>query len=307
MELNEKDDNSVSFPAIYEKVSRLSNLYKRRYYIITKLMVLLLVAVPILLFFTAFFLSIGYSRLGQAFGIASVVLLASSLILEVVLTNYNFAKKWQVCRSVSETIKRENWFYWMGTRSYPVSDRNLAIHNLIEAERELILKLTADDIMIELSENNEFVPGNSEEWRDLDIKQKWEIYRSKRQQDQIDWYARQASLNRKLRRKYFTLSLVLMAMAIASAIVVIFFLMQYIEVTDILIASTLATKTYTTAKQFDYLEFTYANTSVSLATLRDSTNHLDDVKEENLLELVDKVEKTISREHEVWMIKTLLK
>lgn len=309
MELNKdvKEHGSVSFPPVYEKVSSLSKLYKRRYYTITKLMVLLLVTVPILLFFTTFFLSIGYIYSGQAFGIASVVLLTFSLILEIIISNYNFAKKWQICRSVSETIKRENWFFWMGTDSYPTTDHNLSIHRLIEAERELIMKLTNNNIIIEVSKNNEFVPEDSEKWRELDFIQKWNIYRSKRQQDQIDWYAGQASLNRELRKKYFTISVVLMVLSFASAIVVIFLLGQYIEVTDVLIASTLATKTYTTAKQFDYLEFTYANTSLSLATLRDSTNHMDEVNKKNLLELVNNVENTISREHEVWIIKTLLK
>ncbi len=293
------------FPPVQRTISDLSTKYKSKYFQATEIITWLLVIVPLLLFFTAYLSDLQYTNLSEIVGIVSVILLVLSLTSELLIINHGYAKKWQICRSVAESLKRESWFYCSCMESYPKTDSDASNIHWIQVEKELLQKLIDNRIFLESGNQEEFfITTDMEKVRNLKVLEKWNFYKSARLQEQITWYDEQSNHNRNLKRNYSILLALLMAISVISAVVLIFLIKNYIEITEIVVASILATKTYSNARQFDSLEFTYNNTFIQLTALRDENKESDISSESRLIELVKLVENTISREHEVWVIKS---
>jgi hypothetical protein len=226
----------------------------------------------------------------------AVVLFTAALLVELWLWRVRPDKAWYDGRAVAESAKTLAWKFAVGGRPFPAS------MPVEEAKRTLLDRL--DDVRRQFSEL-ELLPVDAppiSRWmldlRAAQFSSRKEQYIRARIQDQKNWYARKAKLNKRRAKQWRVATVCLeLAGAIAS-------LVEIVGDTGLLLAPALAAiagaaVAWIGMKQHDALGRAY---SAAVTDLVSAEGKLELVsKEVEWMTEVDDAEEAISREHTVWL------
>lgn len=301
MTVKKVDQDLGFYPGAVDNAEKLSLSFKGKNFLILGAENIVLITVPLSLLIGVLF---WYYHLYYFVGLYAITALLLNGSLSAVELRIDYAKKWQTARSVSESIKRELWLYCMSFEEYgkgSIHDQQLL---LIDKIRRLIHEIERVGVIIEQdNEKGFFYTDQIQLLKEQDIHSKYEKYLEDRLRDQISWYSKMAKYNKQRKRMFGSIYIGLQVIAIFAAGILMFYHLTLTETVDLIVAAALATRSFSTAKRFDELAFTYSNTSMQLEGIRESSKVFDSVTDKDLYSMVRMVEETISREHEIWVLR----
>lgn len=215
---------------------------------------------------------------------------------------YLFAKRpdrlWYAGRAVAESVKTITWRYVTKAEPFNTAD-NVAQHDfrkklrdIVEQNREVAQALTSNLTEIQITDEMNNI-------RVLSLADRKELYRLKRITDQLDWYAKKSSFNRKVSSIFFSLLVATNAAAVIAAVIRINFITTPVWFTDTLIAIAASLLSWMQAKRYSELASSYALTVHEISLIREQS--LLSTTDNNFSLFVGDAENAFSREHTQWI------
>ena len=287
------------YPKLYRESDILSIDAKRKHFWIVRSEIAILL-------FIAGITSIAWDQvpnLRVAVEISSAILLVTAVFLSAILQMRKYDLVSFSGRAVGESIKTESWKFMMKTEPY-----NGAISDSV-AEERFITRLgeilrRQPSICSELApflQDDKQITEFMRHIRGLTFQNRQTEYIKSRLEDQRLWYAEKAGWNKNQESKWFIITWMLQLAAIAFAIVVIGLGDYAINPVSILTTVGACVFSWTHARSYRELSQSYGLTAQELSLLESRARLIS--TEEELVEMVEDVERTISREHTVWLVR----
>lgn len=277
------------FPALHRSANSLSLDAQRNFFTVLKLHLSLLC------------IGAALSALNFPYvwiAIAQVFALLGALFCSI----YLFAKRpdrlWYAGRAVAESVKTITWRYVTKAEPFNTTD-NVAqhdfrnkLHDIVEQNREVAQALTSNLAEVQITDEMNNIRG-------LNLPDRKELYRLKRISDQLEWYAKKSSFNRKVSSIFFSLLVATNAAAVISAVIRIIFLTSPVWFTDTLIAIAASLLSWMQAKRYSELASSYALTAHEISLIREQS--LLSTTDNDFSLFVGDAENAFSREHTQWI------
>jgi hypothetical protein len=159
---------------------------------------------------------IGAGLVALNFTAASAIFILISLGSTILSRILKRDAVWYGCRAIAESVKTLSWRYVTGAEPYPLHDES--------ADQKFIADLAA--IRSKRKElAAEFEPSTGPQItdemrriRDLSLRERKDIYRKQRLDEEHRWYSRKAKMNRNTRDGWFTAIVIAQAVAIAAVV-----------------------------------------------------------------------------------------
>jgi len=302
---------SSDYPSLYIASDKAAINAEKKYFRIVLLKISTLLAISGLSAFS--WSEITDLRLGVAAIV--VILLVLGLIVDSIVLGKRYDRIWFDCRSIAETVKAQMWFYVTRTSS---SDKDQDVSDS-EFRRSLldILKIERNvpqEISDNISDDSMGVTQITDYMRKMrasTLVERIHRYSVDRIQAQLAWYSAKSRWNRSREFWWYVASIALQVGAALLATALIFTGPIQIEIPELhsvtlnpigilttLVAGSLA---WSQSRRFGELAKSYSLVSTSLSIQADRVKGIDN--EQELQQLVLDVERTISREHEIWLLR----
>jgi hypothetical protein len=277
------------FPALHRSANTLSLDAQRHFFTVLKLHLSLLCI-------GAALSAINFPYVWIA--VAQVFALLGALFCSI----YLFAKRpdrlWYAGRAVAESVKTITWRFVTKTEPFDTAE-SVAQHDfrkqrrdIVEQNREVAQSLTSNLTEVQITDAmNDF--------RNRSLEERKELYRIKRITDQLDWYAKKSSFNRKTSSVFFCLLVATNGAAVIAAVVRINFLNSPVWCTDTLIAIAASLLSWMQAKRYSELASSYALTAHEISLIREQS--LVAATDNDFSLFVGDAENAFSREHTQWI------
>ncbi len=211
----------------------------------------------------------------------------------------DYMKGWQNARFIAESILSNAWlFVW---KCEPFKDDQNAEKEFIDIVENLEKEI---DLSSFLSLNSDYGSGISEwmkKFRQENVIKKKENYVHFRVQEQINWYSKKAKKNQRESTKWFWIGLGLMSLGAVLTIGILVDYLPNLSFLGLLTTASAIVVSWSQAKRNDELTVTYGVSAQELSIFNSRMQITTDELELN--ELVEKVEKAVSREHKLWAAK----
>jgi hypothetical protein len=238
----------------------------------------------------------GSWKAAAAVGVA--VAMAGSLVSRLTSRWRRDDKKWFDGRAVAESVKTESWRYMM--RLEPFHDDPTADRQFIAALQET-LRGRPDLIPDVDSGVASPITTVMREVRALPLVARRDLYLRDRLKDQAGWYASKAKQNREGAQYWFLVTITAQMIALALAIVRPSFPVAALGVIAFLSAAAAAATAWGQISRHDELSRSYGLAAEEIRTL----SGLAEIArtQDELAEIVELGELSISREHTMWVAK----
>lgn len=296
------------FPSIYVASDTCAIKAQKQYYRTARLKILLLIGIATI---AAFSWTGAFELRSTAAGLVAL-LLVLGLIIDAVVLSRRYDRVWFNSRSIAETVKSQAWFYATKTKPYNQQDAASeeefykSLKRILEREKEV-----PQEISEELAGGVQITDA-MKRTRHENLLDRVKHYSENRIVNQRIWYSSKSKWNRNREFRWYMASVVLQLIAAVLAIVIIFdgtiplnlgHFSASLNPIGILTTLTAGTLTWSQARRFGELAKSYGLIATSLVILEGEAKSIDS---ENLLQqLVLDVERTISREHEIWLTRGL--
>lgn len=241
-------------------------------------------------------------RTTAAMGLA--IFLVVVMFISAIMDMRKFDRTWFSSRAIAESVKTESWKFIMKVKPYDgaVPDS--------EAEDRFLDRL--DELLhSQPSVCSESVPNlqstqitdHMRQMRNKTFKNRRTYYTQRRIHDQKDWYSTKANFNKVREFRWFIMAWILQLAAAAIAIVVIGFSDLIINPVGAVTTAGAGVLSWIHARSYRELSQSYGLVAHELSLLEDRANQVS--TEEKLAEIVLDTEKTISREHTIWLARRL--
>lgn len=277
------------FPALYRSADELSLASQRHFFLALRVHLITLVTAAVLSI-----VSIPH------WSIAALQLLA--LLGALGCSIYLFAMRpdrlWYAGRAVAESIKTITWRYVC--RAEPFQGDDAAAHHdfrqtlkqIVEQNKEVCQSLTAH------LDEAQFTPV-MEQMRSRSLEERRATYADCRIKDQLTWYAKKATFNRRMSRYFFWALIAVNAIAVVCAVL----RMAYVELpfwpTDVFVAIAASVLSWMQAKRFSELAASYALAAHEIGLIKEQS--LLPNTDEKFSLFVGDAENAFSREHTQWV------
>lgn len=281
------------YPEVWRYIDSCSVNYQNNYFNIQKLQSIILICIPL---FVILSVSLNYYF---PLPVLPVLLLVGLVLIMLLLPVEKYALAWQKTRSVSESIKREVWLYFMSCDSFGTPEKTpLTRSYLIGIVTKLVQSLDIKCGSIQGAERDGFyVTDYIDKMRLRDTMQKYDYYKRYRMDDQINWYKNKSNRNGLLGKNFYLSMLVVIFVSLVLSLVFGLIYHGYLEVIDLLVAIILSLQSYGNSKRFIELEYTYKNTFLELKEIKERA---ESTSADETCKIVKLFESAISREHEIW-------
>lgn len=232
--------------------------------------------------------------------VISSFLLVISLILTILIMFFKPEKTWYDGRAIAESAKSLTWKFITGTKPFSFKLKS------IDAEEKLIKNLKQI-----IGQKKEFFQLIGEEFgegdqitqsmvdlRKLNLKEKIELYSSKRLEVQRKWYYNKSKENRKNKNLSFGAIITFQVLAIVSLVLDYFGLIDFMT-TPLMACLASSFIAWLQLKRFQELTESYGITATELNLIKSKVRHIKD--ESDFENFVDDAETAISREHTLWL------
>ena len=277
------------FPALYRSANELSLEFQTHFLRTLGLHLILLVIAAILSI-----VSIPH------WSIATLQLLA--LLGALFCSIYLFSKRpdryWYAGRAVAESIKTITWRYVCCAEPFQGGN------DLARKDFQQKLKAILDqnkDVAQEYSKHLDSpqITAVMTTMRDLSLDERRKIYTADRINDQLTWYAKKATFNKKASTGFFWMLIATNGAAVLCSILRITFVDVAFWPTDIFVAAAASLLSWMQAKRFSELASSYALAANEIGLIREQS--LQPCTENEFSLFVSDAENAFSREHTQWV------
>lgn len=294
---NKKFDRSLIGPDSYEYFNELSKLCQSRYLKILGAQLLLLLLISVVASVPE--LSNPYEKYKH---VLELCLIISVLILMIIQFKSNYMDGWQKSRFLAESILSHTWLLFFKIDIYDKT-WNEAIGNFHERIREMKSEIIVTDylkfVSQESSDNDR--PQWVENYFNKTDSEKVEFYIKERINDQERYYYKKTLYNRRNSNKYFWFGISAMGIGAFFTILTIIEIIPNFSYLGLFTTLSAALFSWKQTKRFEELSSTY---SVAIEEIKDFRKKLLlDNSESQIKEIVYDTEKSISREHKLWVSK----
>ena len=234
-----------------------------------------------------------------AMGIAAILL--ASLILTMVIDLRRVDRIWFSSRAIAETVKKESWLFMMQAKPYdPSQTESNSVKIFLENLRKILSYQS--HVSPELTKYFRNSPQITEKMRGIrkkTIAERLNYYRKNRIHDERLWYTKKADFNRKQESRLFIVSWVLQFLAIFLAFTIIYYSKSVVNPVGSLTTAAAAIISWMSARSYRELSQSYGLIAQELSFFEEQTNQVSN--QDELDELIQDVERTISREHTIWL------
>lgn len=292
-----KFDRSLVGPDSYKYFNDLSKLCQSRYLKILSSQLILLLTISVIASIPE--LIAPYEKIKH---FIELTLIISVLILMIVQFKSNYMDGWQKSRFLAESILSQSWLLLFKVNNYN-KDFNEAISIFLERIKEMKSEINVNDYLkfvSQVSSDNDRPQWITENF-DKSISEKKNYYIIERINDQEKYYFKKTLYNSRNSERYFWFGVSAMGIG---AILTILTIMEYIPNFSYLgLFTTLSAALFSwkQTKRFEELSSTYG---VAIEELKDFKKKLLlDNSESEIKEIIYDTEKSISREHKLWVSK----
>lgn len=231
----------------------------------------------------------------HAGGFVSVIAFLGALLLGLATASKQPERQWYQGRAVAESVKSLAWCYAVAGEPFPIS-RADADALLANRFRQILAEI--HELHLPAVSDTRQVTDKMRELRTAPLEQRRAAYMQGRVEDQCQWYARKAKLNRRRGNQWAA------AAATASALGVVAGLMRSVNAFDVDLLGVLAAvaagfSSWMQFRQHRTLSASYALAAQDLGLVRDAAAATSD--EKTWASFVGDAEDAISREHTVWL------
>ena len=292
-----KFDRSLIGPDSYEYFNNLSKLCQSRYLNILGAQLILLLFISIVASVPE--LIVPYEKTKH---FIELTLIISVLILMIIQFKSNYMDGWQKSRFLAESILSQCWLLLFKVNNYD-KDFNEAISIFLERIREMKSEINVSDYLKFVSQKSS--DNDRPQWItdnfDKSIAEKKEFYIIERINDQEKYYFKKTLFNRRNSERYFWFGILAMGIGAILTILTIMDIIPNFSYLGLFTTLSAAIFSWKQTKRFEELSSTY---SVAIEELKDFKKKLLlDNSENDVKEIVYDTEKSISREHKLWVSK----
>jgi hypothetical protein len=238
-----------------------------------------------------------YSNINFPYYILVLLSLLISLFATILENNLKFEENWFKCRAIAENLKQLCWDYACNTLPVPEADSPDTVFIRKFTELEKRVQAIGDSIAVPRDTSplitNKMKSLRSEAWQT-----QMETYVSARLSDQIKWYSKKSSYNKKA-TNFYSIATILLEL---TAIIVVAAEMHFgstLHVWQLVPAVAMALISWNLARRHKDLATTYSVAASDLSNLKTLSSTIS--TEAEFKELVTRAEESISREHYIWL------
>jgi hypothetical protein len=236
--------------------------------------------------------------------ISSAVFLVASIALSAVMEMRKFDRLWFSSRAIAESAKMESWKFMMNVEPYEGDD--------VAAEKAFLERL--DELlrsqpsvlpeMVALLKEGAQITEQMKKMRTASLDDRLAYYVQNRIRDQRRWYAIKAAKNHSDESRWSIISWILQIGAAAIAIVVVGVSDPIIKPVGVLTTAGAGVLSWINARNVRELSQSYSLIAQQLTNLEALATQVS--TEGKLGEIALDVERTISREHTIWLKRRLM-
>jgi SMODS and SLOG-associating 2TM effector domain 1/SMODS and SLOG-associating 2TM effector domain 3 len=279
----------TDYPAIYQSASSLSESAQNAFYLAFLSHMSLLAC--------ASAISVWNSPSAEI-AIVQALVLIGALGCAVYLYFGRPDRHWYSGRAVAESIKTSTWRYVSKAEPFDNSDvvdankLRLRIKTIIEQNKDVAGLLTTHLDGVQVSdEMNRLRQGSAAD--------RLEYYRNNRIIEQQSWYAKKASFNRKMVKRFFIFLVIVIGIAIALSVAKVRFPTASYWPTDFFVTAAAGILSWIQAKRFQELAVSYALTAHEIGFIKQEA--VGPMASDELSKFVGDAENAFSREHTQWI------
>lgn len=207
---------------------------------------------------------------------------------------------WYNGRAVAESVKTRSWRWMMRAEPYEdcESVEIVAKHFINDLKTILEQNRSLSHSLQSTSAAKDPISQNMKDIRSSNVKDRLSVYVEQRVQDQVEWYWKKASFNKRRAQQWFWISVFLHAIAIAMLLYRIKEPALSLPV-EVIATVAGAALTWLQAKKHNELNSAYALTAHEIVLIKGESDSVRDEKQ--LSEYVINSEAAFSREHTQWV------
>jgi len=230
--------------------------------------------------------------------VVQAVLLAGAMASSVYLALVRPERLWYSGRAVAESIKTLVWRYVSRAEPFHEAD-DVSKKLLLEKLKQVVKqnKAISDKLITHLKEKQ--ISDMMVQLRSGSFDERRNTYIQHRINDQLAWYEKKATFNKRASSRFFAILVLINAIALLCALIKIANVQYQYFPTDILIAIAASLLTWMQAKRFSELSASYALTANEIGIVREQADDL--VSDGALSSFVGDAENAFSREHTQWV------
>jgi ABC-type multidrug transport system fused ATPase/permease subunit len=293
-DMNSVTISSEDLPGLYRTADSISEASQKEYFRLALGYLAFLFFGSILAFLTAFWPA------SKSIAIASAVSFLGSLLLILFIYFQRPETAWYSARAVAESVKTRAWRWMM--RAEPYTEREKIeqarielisdMRTILDQNREMANRIGGEHC------TGEAITRLMETIRAMKFSERFEVYKSARIDDQLDWYQRKTLWNRRRSKQWLSVSIGLNACAI---ILLLIKIAEPAHIVPVEIVAFLAgaALTWTQMKKFRELATSYGLTAHEITLIKGEAANVSD--ELQFSEFVLNSENAFSREHTQWV------
>ena len=281
-------------PGSYEKYNKISIISQQKYFFLLKSQIVLLLFIAFLSIFPPF--SLTFEQIKRFVELFLIILVLITMMLQY---KSNYVDGWQNARYLAESSLSNAWLFIWKCEPFK-GDKHTATNVFVD-----VLEKFEEDVP--LNQFISLVPNQGDEisdwmieFRDSEIDVKKESYIKYRLDNQISWYSNKADFNQKRSALWFKVGLALMVIGAVLTLMLIYDIIPDWSFLGFFTTTAVSVFSWTQAKRNDELKITYAIASRDLSRFKAKMKNLS-LNENEFIDLVSNIEKSISREHKLWL------
>jgi len=290
-----------NYPKLFQESDSSAIRAQRKYFWLVRLKI-------VLLLITAVVASVAWNQIPEFRTPATVVLaiiLVSAMVISAIMDTKKFDHLWFRSRAIAESVKTESWSFMMKVGPYDssITDSEAEIRFLGRLKEILQRQPLICGELALYSEGGVPITPQMRLIRNENLKSRRTFYIQNRISDQRLWYGKKAKLNKSQEFKWFIIAWILQLGAVAFAILVIVLEEIFINPVGIITTAGASVLSWMHARNYQELAQSYGLIVQELSLLEEKAKTAS--SEEELSEIVEDTEKTISREHTIWLARRL--
>lgn len=290
-------DRKLIGPDSYEYFNDLSKLCQSRYLKILGAQLLILLGISLIASIPE--LCSPFEKIKH---VTELTLIITVLILMIIQFKSNYMDGWQKSRFLAESILSHSWLLLFKVDNYD-KDYNSAVSIFLERITEMKSEINVTDylkfVSVISSDNDQ--PNWISENFDKNISEKRNFYITERINDQEKYYYKKTLYNRRNSEKYFWFGISSMGIGAILTTLTIMDVIPNFSYLGLFTTLSAALFSWKQTKKFEELSSTY---SVAIEELKDFKKKLLLYSSENEIKaIIYDTEKSISREHKMWVTK----
>lgn len=232
--------------------------------------------------------------------IAALQLLAllGALSCSIYLFSMRPDRLWYAARAVAESIKTITWRYVCRAEPFQCDD-DVSRHDFHQTLKQIVEQNR--EVCQSFSNHLDApqITGVMTQMRSRPLEERRSTYAEHRIGDQLRWYAKKASFNRKAAKIFFWALIITNSFAVVFAVLRIVYIDLPYSPTDVLVAAAASLLSWMQAKRFSELAASYALAAHEISLIKEQSTQPG--TDECFSKFVGDAENAFSREHTQWV------